>query len=178
MIQVTHEFELFLADVELRAFRMAEVATSNREEALDIVQDVMLKMASSYAGKAENEWRPLFFRMLQNRITDWYRRNGVRHMESLDKTGENDVSMIEQLADSSQQFQPSHSVERYQAMESLERAMRRLPLRQQQVVMLRLWEGMDVASAARTLAIGEGSVKTHMSRALQTLRQYLGEHWP
>lgn len=178
MIKVTREFEEFLADVEVRALRMAEVATSSREEALDIVQDVMLKMVSSYAGKPENEWRPLFFRMLQNRITDWYRRKGVRQVESLDRTDENDVSYIEQLADESQQFQPGHTLQRRQAMESLERAMRRLPMRQQQVVMLRLWEGMDVASTASALSIGEGSVKTHMSRALQTLRQYLGEHWP
>lgn len=54
----------FLASVERRAFRMAEFATRNPDEALDIVQDAMIRWVSNYAGRPETEWQPLFIRIL------------------------------------------------------------------------------------------------------------------
>ena len=63
----------FLAEVERRAFHIARLAVSDREEALDIVQDVMLAFADRYARKPLDQWRPLFYRCLDNRIKDWYR---------------------------------------------------------------------------------------------------------
>src|SRR5690606_2811738 len=71
--------ENFLAGVERRAYRMARIATGNQEEALDIVQDAMLKLVEKYGDKPESELGPLFFRILQSRIHDWYRRSSVRN---------------------------------------------------------------------------------------------------
>ncbi|MFQ5636301.1 MAG: sigma factor [Gammaproteobacteria bacterium] len=67
----------FLADVERRAFRIADIAVHDGEDALDIVQDVMLRFARSYAGRPEDEWPPLFFRVLRNRIIDHQRSQSV-----------------------------------------------------------------------------------------------------
>ena len=71
--------EEFLASVERRAFRMAQIATGNTEEALDIVQDSMLQLVRRYSDKPEEQWRPLFFQIVQNRIRDWYRRQSIRN---------------------------------------------------------------------------------------------------
>jgi len=38
---------------------------------------------------------------------------------------------------------------------------------------LRTWEEMSVSETARSMGISEGSVKTHFSRARQTLRKLL-----
>src|SRR5687768_15619516 len=70
--------ERFLADVERRAYRIARIAVRNDDDALDIVQDAMLQLARSYGQRPDSEWRPLFYRILQNRIRDFQRRARVR----------------------------------------------------------------------------------------------------
>ena len=68
----------FLTSVQKRAFITAKLATDNEDDALDIVQDSMFKLAKSYPDKSEQEWPALFQRILQNAIKDWYRKQKVR----------------------------------------------------------------------------------------------------
>lgn len=52
-------------------------------------------------------------------------------------------------------------------------ALLRLPVRQRQVVALRLFLDLDTAATARTLGIAPGTVTAHLARALATLREQL-----
>src|SRR5262245_33100710 len=70
--------EAFLREVETRAFRIALMGVRDRDEALDIVQDSMIRLVRRYARRPSEEWRPLFYRILQNRIRDVQRRRSVR----------------------------------------------------------------------------------------------------
>ena len=49
--------EKFLASVERRAFRMAELATRSSDDALDILQDAMIALVQKYSDKPPEEWK-------------------------------------------------------------------------------------------------------------------------
>jgi RNA polymerase sigma-70 factor (ECF subfamily) len=72
---------------------------------------------------------------------------------------------------------PDEELANDEAMSSLEDAVRALPARQREAFMLRTFEGLDVAGTAVAMGCSEGSVKTHYSRAIHSLRDTLGVHY-
>lgn len=182
-LDTSQDLERFLAHIERRAFRIAYIATGNQEDALDIVQDAMFKLVKRYRRRGAAEWPLLFHRILQNQIRDWYRREKVRgSIKALfgsgrkDRDGERVEDPLEQVADRAA-YQPAERLAGRQAVEGLDQALRQLSRRQQQAFLLRVWEGLDVAQTAQAMSCSQGSVKTHYSRAVHTLRKLLGEHW-
>ena len=169
----------FLAGIQGRAFRMARIATGNSDDALDLVQDAMFKLVEKYSDKPEAEWSPLFYRILQSRINDYYRRNQVRnrhrtYLTSIDENGEDPI----QTAKDESSHTPEAEFQAESGVQKLQELLENLPLRQQQAFLLRAWEGMNVKETAKAMSCAEGSVKTHYSRAIHTLREKLGDHWP
>ncbi len=181
--------DIFLAEVEKKAFRMARYAVKDSEEALDIVQEAMFMLVRKYAHKPKTEWRPLFFRILQNRIVDWHRRLGMRRRFFRESTSEGapgagargpqDLHGLDavDLATGPATSDPMVQANLDGAMDQMQQAIEALPVRQQQAFLLRTMEGMKVADTAAAMGCSEGSVKTHYSRAVRGLRNALKEHW-
>jgi RNA polymerase sigma-70 factor (ECF subfamily) len=174
----TRALNQFLAGVELKAFKIAQAALRHEDDALDAVQDAMLQLARAYSGRPAEEWKPLFYRILENRIRDMQRRRTVRGrvMAWLPLRGDDDDEEIDPVAQApSLEPQPVRRLELDEAVGALEQALGRLPGRQRQAFLLRSLEGLDVAETARAMGCSEGSVKTHYFRAVQALRAQLGE---
>ena len=172
--------ERFLAGIEHDAFRLARAATGDVDEALDLVQDAMFALVDRYADRPETEWRPLFHRVLQNRIRDWYRRRRVRSIlvpfgapRGSDGSSGDGVPAEEAFVASDPSPSAAHADRA--ALRRVEAALGTLSPRQRQVVLLRLWREMSVEETAAALSVSVGSVKTHLSRALETLRGALGD---
>ncbi len=181
VLEYTRELEKFLSEIERRAFRMAQVALRDPDDALDVVQDTMLKLARNYASRPSTEWRPLFYRILENGIRDLQRRRSVRKRFMAWLPGPNEdpdneaQDPLENVADAAPGI--PETLMQGQAMQRLEELLRGLPARQREAFMLRNFEGMDVAETAAAMRCSEGSVKTHYSRAVHALREQLGEVW-
>jgi RNA polymerase sigma-70 factor (ECF subfamily) len=152
--------------------------------ALDIVQDAMLKLTERYSARPLAELPLLFQRILQNTIRDFYRRQKVRSLWTtpvsslLGPDAEADADPFETLeaaGDSNFPEAPLEQVERAQVLALIEKALQDLPARQRQAFLLRYWEEVDVAAAAKIMGCSEGSVKTHCSRAVRTLAVILGK---
>ena len=169
----------FLADVERRALRIAEIAVRDRDEALDLVQNAMIKLVRKYADRPSDEWTPLFYRILQNGIRDRHRRQAVRNrvMVWFGRGDDEDIDIVAAAPDPAGRT-PEQELENEEAMIGLERAIRGLPARQREAFMLRTFEGLDVAGTAVAMGCSEGSVKTHYSRAVRALRETLEEYGP
>ena len=179
----THkELSDFLAEVERRAYKQALFAIRDDHLALDIVQDAMLKLAEKYSGRPAAELPLLFQRILQNVIRDFYRRAKVRALWTTPVSAlfgaesEEDHDPLETLeveSTSKSLEPPPDQLARAQTLGLIEKALVKLPARQRQAFLLRYWEEMDVAEAAKIMGCSEGSVKTHCSRATHALAAML-----
>lgn len=179
-LQKERQLNQFLAEVERRALRIAEIAVRDRDEALDLVQDAMIKLARNYSARSSDEWTPLFYRILQNGVRDWHRRRAVRNRVMVwfgkAKPEDNDYDVVASAPDPMGRT-PDENLQNSEAMQDMELAVHELPARQREAFTLRTYEGLDVAGTAVAMGCSEGSVKTHYSRAIHALRDKLGEHW-
>ncbi|NVJ50790.1 MAG: RNA polymerase sigma factor [Gammaproteobacteria bacterium] len=175
----------FLQSVERKAYHMALFATQNPDDALEIVQEAMTKLVEKYAQRDAAQWRPLFYRILNSRIHDFYRKQTVRRRwlawwptSSKANSADGDTTntdLIDNAADLNLRSpEAQHQLDT--ATKALVEQLQRLSERQRQAFLLRAWEGLSVAETAMSMKCSEGSVKTHYSRAIHTLREFLGEH--
>ena len=159
--------DAFLAGIGPRAVRFAEAGLRQREDALDAVQDSMLKMLG-YRDKPAAEWAPLFWR--RRRVVDLQRRRGFRlkFWRSSDEAGgEHDIDWADSAPG------PAQAHEQRDQYAQLVQALRELPARQREAFTLRVLQDLDGATTAKAMGCSEGAVKTHLSRARQALQQSL-----
>ena len=162
--------DLFFRQTEKKAYLMALALTRNRDDALELVQESMLKLVQKYRGRDPQEWSPLFFRILQNAVRDWFRKQKFRQVLGglipwLDESGE--IEDSEKSTEERAQFD--------QELSRVIAALRQLPLRQQQTFLLRAWQEFSTRETAFALSISENSVKTHYARATRQLRHLMGD---
>lgn len=171
--------DCFLRTVERRALRMAQLAVGDVDDALELVQDGMLGFVKSYADKPEGDWPPLFWRVLDSRIQDHHRRQSVRRRWRVffkaDADGEEERDLLAEVADPIGAG-PLDRMQGSEAAHAIDAALRALPDRQRQAFLLRIWEGFDVAATAKVMGCSEGSVKTHLFRAMDALKKRLEDH--
>lgn len=138
----------------------------------------MLKLSEKYSDRPVTEFPMLFQRILQNAIRDFFRRQKVRSawltpLSTLFGSGaDEDYDPLETMeVDNTSKVanRPAEQLEQKQALDFIEKAVETLPLRQRQAFILRYWEELDVAEAAKAMGCSEGSVKTHCSRATHAL---------
>ena len=168
--------EQFLKEVQSKAFRMAEIATKNQADALDIVQDTMIKLVEKYSDKPSNEWKPLFYRILQNKTMDYFRKKTVQNKIFFwRKNQSDDVNFIDEIDNATNHITPERELDGRNDLKIVSKALQNLAPRQQQCFMLRSWEGFSVKETSLAMNCSEGSVKTHYSRAKQALKKALGD---
>lgn len=170
--------DAFLSNVERRAFRLAELNLGHREDALDAVQDAMLRLVKHYRDKPAQEWTPLFWGILRRRIVDLQRRRKVRSIMVgwLGGGRDDDGDELPSWDPADNGPGPMDRLQDAQSYADMAAAVKKLPQRQREAFMLRVLEGLDVAETAQAMGCSEGSVKTHLSRAMQHLRDQL-EEW-
>lgn len=174
----------FLRAQERKALRMAQLSTRQHPDALDLVQDTMIGFVKNYAARALScapieDWGKLFYTVLDSRLMDWHRRQSVRNrfravfgLKPLEN--ESELDPMQTVADE-QLIEPDRQALSSQTGPAINAALTALPERQRQAFLLRIWHGFDVAQTAEIMRCSQGSVKTHLSRALERLRELLSD---
>jgi len=140
-----------------------------------------MRLSEKYGDRPAEELPLLFQRILQNATRDHFRRTKVRSFWTTlfssmgpDKSdGDNadydPLETLEAQEGSKQAESAFDEVNRAQTLRIIQAEVEKLPARQREAFMLRYWEEFDVAETAAVMGCSEGSVKTHCSRATQTL---------
>ena len=168
--------KFFMQEVTGRALVMMESATQGQHGiAMDLVQEAFISLHKAYADKSTEEWYPLFYTILNNKLHDWRRKEQRRSNPfsmfkkvSLDDAEHEILDVVDDTTPN-----PFEMLDSAVTAEEIQQAIAGLPVRQQQAFMLRAWEGFDTQTTAQIMQCSEGSVKTHYHRAIQGLRQAL-----
>ncbi len=156
-------FDAFALRASPSLLRSAFVLTGDRGHAEDLLQTTLWRTASRWrvARLAPDAYA---HRVLVNLSRD--RRRGLRRrpveQPASDVTVEVVVDPLDGLI----------------ARDTMTRAVRRLPVRQREVVVFRFFLDLSVAETAAALGISEGAVKSHTARALGRMRDLLAESDP
>lgn len=167
--QKKQQLNEFLKGAESSAFKLARSMLRNNDDALDAIQDAMLKFVNKYSDKPIDDWNALFYRIVQNRCRDMLRRRKFKNsLFGLFGSDQNELERTGSVTEN-----PELMISANETRNALELEMNALPKQQQNVLRLRLFENMKIDAIADCLDISSGSVKTHLSRAMQKLRPFL-----
>ncbi|WP_199610981.1 RNA polymerase sigma factor [Flocculibacter collagenilyticus] len=163
----------FLSYIEKKAYRFAEFATGGHADAIDLLQDSMIKLVTKYQDKPATEWKALFYKILQNKVRDWHRQQKVKNMLFFWRNSDDETQEEWQAPDEDGSDQPEQELVLAQQQEAVLAQIKQLPVKQQQCFLLRSWEGMSVAETAEVMGCSQGSVKTHYFRAVTKIKALL-----
>jgi RNA polymerase sigma-70 factor (ECF subfamily) len=153
-----------------------------RVDPSDVVQETLADAAAQLDGHLRD--RPIPFypwlrRLAAGRLADAYRRHvraarrSVEREEPPGLPGESVLELADRLL--GRQTGPDTGLSRQERRAAVRAALDRLPLRDREVLVLRFLEDLSTADTAAVLEIGEGAVKMRVVRALDRLRDLLGE---
>ena len=169
-------FAQLVSIYEDSVFNMAMYITQNREDALDVSQEVFLKLWRTLDSfRWECSLKSYLMKLTKNAALDLKRRASCRQTVSL--TVENDDGEESQmdLPDPSEDANPEMAYLRREKIEKVRRAIAKLDEDHRQVIVMREINGMSYREISDTLGINEGTVKSRINRARESLKKILTE---
>lgn len=150
------EFTEFVSSHRPTFIRAAYLLCGDWGQAEDVVQEVLMKLYVAWPRVHQDRAPAYVRRMIARASVDEWRRPSRRAV----LTGDTLIELAPARA----------SGLRYEERSVLMSALRQLPPRQRQVVVLRHWWGCSVAEIAKDLRITQGTVKSQTARALERLK--------
>ncbi len=169
-------FEALVGRYQKRLYRLACGYLRNHEDALDAVQETLVKIYAARAGYRPDA-HPFTWaaRILANHCIDQIRQRRVRPAVSLEETEDRSTGRGSLVLVSSEES-PHSRQERRELARALEEAIAALPATQRDVFMLRHFGEMRLEEIARSRGCALGTVKSSLHRATRALRDVLSRH--
>ena len=147
-----------ILDGQTDFYRLAMSYVKNRDAALDVVQEAIVKALSKVDTVREPAYlKTWFYRILINEAMNHFRRN--RNLVSLDE------AMADRTAEAPD---PGERLDLYAAID-------RLSFQEQTVIKLRYFQDMKLEEIAQATGANLSTVKTRLYKALRKLKDMTGE---
>jgi len=153
-----------------KVYRIAYGVVRQREEALDIVQEVFIKLFRSIKNfKGRSHFYTYLYRMVMNTAIDHSRKAGKQFISSLDEEGS---------------FQPSDELEKgpekillhKELEERVKRAMGQLPAEQRAALVYREVEGLSYQEMAEAMGCSIGTVMSRLHYGRKRMQELLKDY--
>jgi RNA polymerase sigma-70 factor (ECF subfamily) len=153
-----------------KVYRIAYGVVRQREEALDIVQEVFIKLFRSIKNfKGRSHFYTYLYRMVMNTAIDHARKTGKQFISSLDEEGS---------------FEPSDKVERgperillqKELEERVKLAMDKLPAEQKAALIFRDVEGLSYQEMAEAMGCSIGTVMSRLHYGRKRMQELLKDY--
>jgi len=153
-----------------KVYRIAYGVVRHREEALDIVQEVFVKLFHSIKNfKGRSHFYTYLYRMVMNTAIDHSRKMGKQIISSLDEEGS---------------FEPSEEIEKWpekillqkELEEKVNGAMGKLPAEQRAAIIFREVEGLSYQEMADAMECSIGTVMSRLHYARKRMQELLKDY--
>ena len=167
-------FEDLVLGNQKNVYNLALKMTNNEEDALDISQEAFLKayrQLDSFRG--ESKFSVWLYRMTYNLCIDFIRKRPKSNIISLsfeDESGEAQEFEIPDL-----RSLPEDSVYRKELRQTIAESINELGSKHREILVMREITGMSYTEIAETLKVNEGTVKSRLARARESLANILVE---
>ena len=159
-----------------RLYAAAYRVTGNREDALDVAQESLMKAYNKiHAWKPTGGFLSWLLRLTTNQAIDHLRRRKRRHHERLDESfrNESEGAPVEPTVVDTEDAVYANEID-----SRIRESLVVLSPMQRTVFVLRHFEGFSLAEIAEDLNCTVGSVKVHLFRAMKKLRKELDDFAP
>jgi RNA polymerase sigma-70 factor (sigma-E family) len=156
---VLDSFDQYVVDRLDRLLRFATALTCDPHLAQDVVQEVLLRTQRKWSHIGALDGRDSYIRrMIVNEYLSWRRRKAARAVSH---------AMLDTLGTPT--ADPANA---YAERDAMRTRIAALPRKQRAALMLRYYEDRTDAEIAELLGCSAGTVRSHISRALSTLRAH------
>jgi len=157
-------FERLVARYERLVFKVAFGCIGQRDSALDVVQNVFLKVHRNLSGyRIEGDFKNWIARIALNESINW-KRTQKRHQAK-----ELDERVVVPLPPKQESL-----IRERETWEMVKRSMETLKPKYRAAIALRYFEEMSVREVAEILRCSEGTVKSMLFRSLKQMRLNIG----
>ncbi len=167
------DFDALVSKYWPKVFRFALASLRDPDAAGDVAQDCLWKAhlhAAGFRGASSvNTW---LMQIAVNLVRDRARNRRLRFWKQTRETAVDWRELGRRLPEAASG--PEATAAAREQVKAVWRATARLPERQRTVFLLRFVEEMDLLEIAAATGLREGTVKTHLFRALEAVRRQVG----
>ncbi len=168
----TQAYDELVRRYQRQVYNLAYRMLGNPEDAGDLVQETFLRAYGALGSfRQDASFLTWLYKIASNLCIDHMRSRKSKGALSLDLELEEGR---EPVADRS--FSPEDTVIRGAVSDVVQKCVMNLPTKYRVVVVMRHLQGMSIEEIAEQLSLPSGTVKTHLFRAREMLRERLKPH--